>query len=95
MHHQLQRLQDRLDVIETVLSIALTEPEPDHRGRMLCALSAAAEVARTEQRTAETIERKRSTLRLVHSADPVPTAVDVPAARSPYRIPDHANLSAG
>lgn len=97
---ELQRLEDRLDVIETALSVALSEPEPEHRGRMLNTLSAATEVARAEHGEAESAQQNRSSLRLVrgsvpHPADPAPTETAVPAARSMYRTRDPARSSAG
>lgn len=99
----LRRLGDRLDVIETALAVALEEPEPEHRGRMLEALSAATEVARAEHREAETVEEKRSSFRLLHGAIPLPahpadqtsTRDAAPGAHSTYRIPDRAVRSAG
>lgn len=97
---ELQRLGDRLDVIETALSVALTEPEPEHRGRLLDTLNAATEVARAEHGQAESNQQNRSSIRLVHSAIPhpadrPPTETDAPAARSTYRTLDHARSSAG
>lgn len=90
---QLQRLGDRLDVIEASLTVAMGEPDPQHRGRMLDALSAATEVARADHDQAETAEQKRSSFRLVHGliphpadhAEPTPTADASPSGHSMYR----------
>lgn len=99
----LRRLGDRLDVIETALAVALEEPEPEHRGRMLDALSAATEVARADHLEAETVEEKRSSFRLLpgsiprptHYADRTPTGDAAPSAHSTCRSPDRAARSAG
>jgi hypothetical protein len=100
---QLQRLGDRLDVIEVALSVALEEPEPEHRGRMLDAISAATDVARSQHQEAATVEENRSSFRLVHGAIPPPARPAevspqvgvVRGARSMCRTPDHAATSAG
>lgn len=99
----LRRLGDRLDVIETALTVALEQPEPEHRGRMLDALSAATEVARAEHQEAENVEEKRSSFRLICGSIPcpgpslegAPTADAVRAARPTYRSPAPAERSAG
>lgn len=99
----LGRLGDRLDVIETALSVALGEPEPEHRGRLLNAIGAATEAVRAEHREAETVQEKRSSLRVVsgsiphpaHEQDEAPTRDADPGARPTYRTPDRVARSAG
>jgi len=89
---RLRQLGDRLDVIETALSVALHEPEPEHRGRMLNALDLATAAARAEhQEVEETAQKKRSTLRLIH-ASPASAAS---AEHWTGRIPGRAAKSAG
>lgn len=99
----LRRLEARLDAIEAALSVARNEPEPEHRGRMLDALDRAAESVRAEHREAETVEEKRSSLRLIrgtvdHSreqSDWPPSVAASPAGHWPDRIRDPAARSAG
>lgn len=99
----LRRLGDRLDVIEAVLSVALREPEPEHRGRMLDMLDRAAAAARAEHEEVEEAEEKRSSFRLISGSVPCqgrlpqrPTEVTAaPAARWPDRTRDPAERSAG
>lgn len=93
---QLRRIGDRLDVIETALSVALEEPEPEHRGRLLEAISAATEVVRAEH----DVEEKRSSLCLIHGSGSCRPARETPAAgaasgRWTDRGQDHAVRSAG
>lgn len=100
---QLQCLGDRLDVIEVALSVALGEPEPEHRGRMLDALSAATELTRSQHQEAETVEENRSSLRLVRGPTPppvrhaevTPQVDDVRGGHSTCRTPGRAARSAG
>ena len=100
---ELQRLGARLEVIETALSVAMTEPEPEHRGRMLTALSAATEAVRAEHREAEIVQENRSSLRLLGGSfptqtrrpDSAPTADAARGEHSTYRSPARARWSAG
>lgn len=97
---QLRRLGDRLDVIETALSVALEEPEPEHRGRLLDALNTATEAVRAEHSEAENTQQNRSYLHLIrgscvcHPVHEGPAAAD-PAERSTDQTPAHARRSAG
>lgn len=96
----LRRLGDRLDVIETALSIALQEPAPDHRSHLLGVLDRAATEVRGEHQEAEAAQQKRSFLRLVSPVPPgrLPqeSSADVAAAeRWRGQIPDHVSRSAG
>ncbi len=99
----LRRLGDRLDVIETALSIALQEPEPEHRGEMLDTLDRATAAVRAEHEEVETVEEKRSSFRLIpgsgpRSAHPPERPTSVGAASSERwrgRIPDRDARSAG
>lgn len=100
----LRRLGDRLDVIEAALSVALQEPEPEHRGRMLEALDSATAAVRAEhQEVEEATQEKRSTLHLIqgHASLPDPhpqresPASAASAERWSGRIPGRAARSAG
>lgn len=101
----LQRLGDRLDVIETALHVALSEPEPEHRGRMLDALDLAAAAVRAEHTEVETAdeaaEEKRSTFRLIRGSgcsacheQREGQETDAPAARSTDQTQARARTSA-
>jgi hypothetical protein len=98
----LRRLGDRLDVIETALSVALHEPEPEHRGRMLNALGSATAAVRAEhQQAEEAIEEKRSSFRVIQGQRPCvhpqrrrPDG-DASAERWTGRTPGRASRSAG
>lgn len=101
----LRRLADRLDLIETALSIALQEPEPEHRGRLLTALDSATAAVRAEHQEAEEVEEatqeKRSSFRVIQGHRPgvpaqrEPPSDDASSAHWTGRIPDHAARSAG
>lgn len=100
----LRRLGDRIDVIETALSVALQEPEPEHRGRLLEALDSATAAVRAEhQEVEEAAQEKRSTLHLIrgHASRPDPRAQGQPPANAASaehwtgRIPGRAERSAG
>lgn len=99
----LRRLGDRLDVIEAALSVALQEPEPEHRGRMLDALDRAAAAARVEHEEVEAAQEKRSSFRLICGAVPrqgrhpqrPSQANAAPAARWPDQTRGPAERSAG
>lgn len=99
----LRRLGDRLDVIEATLSVALQEPEPEHRGRMLDMLDRAAAVVRAEHEEAEAAQKKRSSFRLICGSIPRqgrhlqrPTQANaVPAERWQDQTRDPAERSAG
>jgi hypothetical protein len=88
----LRRLGDRLDVIEVALSVALNEPAPEHRGRMLTALNAATETVRAEHTHMETAEQDRSCLRLISSREE-PAAAS-PTGPTPDRTPARVARSA-
>lgn len=101
---RLRRLSDRLDMIETALSVALQEPEPEHRGRMLSALDSATAAVRAEQREAEEgAQQERSSFRVIQgdASRPdlrprqQPPAGAVSAEHWMGRIPDRAARSAG
>lgn len=99
----LRHLEDRLDVIETALSVARDEPEPEHRGRLLDVLDRATATVRAEHEEAETVQEKRSSFRLVRCALPYQAqhperanAADAaPDERWRDRSPDPAARSAG
>lgn len=96
----LRRLGDRLDVIETALAVALEEPEPEHRGRLLSVLDHAAAAARAEHQEAESAEEKRSFLHLVKGGCCSSCLIQessesgAPAARWTDQTRDHARTSA-
>lgn len=98
----LRRLGDRLEVIETALSVAMQEPEPKHRGRMLNALDSATAAVRAEHQEAEeAVGEKRSSFRVIQGQRPGgiplqrhPPDGDASAGRWPGRIPGRAARSA-
>ena len=99
----LRRLGDRIDVIETALSVTLQEPEPEHRGRLLEALDSATAAVRAEHQDESEAQEKRSMLHLIrgHGPQPDPRPQRLPPASAASaehwtgRIPDRAARSAG
>ena len=99
----LRQLGDRIDVIETALSVALQQPEPENRGRMLNALESATAAVRAEQQEAEASRRKgKRSFRVIpgraahRGVSPRSRPADGGSSeRSPGRTPDRVARSAG